>query len=542
MISTVANTRDLILDLQHVPCKFFRQGACTAGQNCPFSHSLEPEMEMRVCKYFQRGNCKFGARCALAHVLPNGRRVNHSSLLNSHTQQQQQQQQQHRNGSLQLGNRIEPTTVGGASALHSGLLQLQDDDGENDRGEEDEGRKIASPKPIRPLSDALPTALSSVGSKSPTRHLPGSVDTDAIGYIARTGPLATSVPNNLFLDSSSTLLMTRANEMMANNGKPHSHFIGPHTTAHSYVRQYGNGTTPIYNHGLLVAEALASAQSPRQYSFDERSIASSSINGNNNFIPGSPSVDGSPRRLSFTNSADVHRNHHQPSHHHHSHYLQPKSPLSSEAATWRMTPLTISTTNTEDDFEDPTFEEDFVPSSLHEEVFTMAQLERRSLGKTPPQSSGLISPLTSLSIADYSSPPMEDQHQQQQEHHHSSPPSHSLRGSPSASRFGSIFGMEVRPDSLEPIGPVGDEYSKHGSPLRQELEVTQPQQPPQPKTAWRNTPSTKSAGPPLQQIRESEIVKITRLSSEENDAALQKALINRIKQEEEMQFQMDEEA
>ena len=531
--SALTNTWDLILDLQHVPCKFFRQGACTAGQNCPFSHSLEPEMELRVCKYFQRGNCKFGARCALTHVMPNGRRVNHNSLLNNNNQQQ------HRNGSLQLGNRIEPTTVGGASALHSGLLQLQDDDSEIDRGEEeDKGRRIASPRPIRPLSDAVPTVLSSVGSKSPTRHLPGSVDTDAIGHIARTGPLATSVPNNLFLDSSSTLLMTHANEMTASNGAPHSQFIGPHTTAHSYVRQYGSGTTPTYNHGLLVAEALASAQSPRQYSFDERSIASSSGNGNNNFIPGSPSAEGSPRRLSFTNSADVHRHHHHLSHHHHPHHLQPKSPLSSEATTWRMTPLTIPTTNTEDDFDDPTFEEDFVPSSLHEEVFTMAQLERRSLGKTPPQSSGLITPLTSLSIADYSSPPLEEK----RHHQPSSPPSHSLRGSPNASRFGSIFGKELRGDSFEPIGPVGDEYVKNGSPLRQELEVTQPQQPPQQKTAWRNTPSTKLSGPPLQQIRESEIVNTARLSSEENEAALQKALINRIKQEEEMQFQMDEEA
>lgn len=56
------------LDLQHVPCKFFRNGTCTAGENCPFSHSLETERP--ICKYFLKGNCKFGPKCALSHALP----------------------------------------------------------------------------------------------------------------------------------------------------------------------------------------------------------------------------------------------------------------------------------------------------------------------------------------------------------------------------------------------------------------------------------------------------------------------------------------
>jgi hypothetical protein len=35
---------DNAANLAHVPCRFFKQGACTAGDSCPFSHSL-PERE-----------------------------------------------------------------------------------------------------------------------------------------------------------------------------------------------------------------------------------------------------------------------------------------------------------------------------------------------------------------------------------------------------------------------------------------------------------------------------------------------------------------
>ncbi|KJR87514.1 uncharacterized protein SPSK_01481 [Sporothrix schenckii 1099-18] len=58
----------------HVPCKFFRQGACQAGNSCPFSHDIGTAIET-VCKYFAKGNCKFGPKCANMHLLPDGRRV-----------------------------------------------------------------------------------------------------------------------------------------------------------------------------------------------------------------------------------------------------------------------------------------------------------------------------------------------------------------------------------------------------------------------------------------------------------------------------------
>ncbi|CAG8971378.1 hypothetical protein HYALB_00006928 [Hymenoscyphus albidus] len=60
----------------HVPCKFFRQGMCQAGSACPFSHDLASTND-NVCKYFAKGNCKFGPKCANVHVLPDGRRVNY---------------------------------------------------------------------------------------------------------------------------------------------------------------------------------------------------------------------------------------------------------------------------------------------------------------------------------------------------------------------------------------------------------------------------------------------------------------------------------
>lgn len=38
----------------HVPCKFYRQGACQAGKACPFLHSDEPLQERAPCKYFTK--------------------------------------------------------------------------------------------------------------------------------------------------------------------------------------------------------------------------------------------------------------------------------------------------------------------------------------------------------------------------------------------------------------------------------------------------------------------------------------------------------
>lgn len=43
----------IAVDTSHVPCKFFRQGACQAGQACPFSHDLTNTSD-NICKYFAK--------------------------------------------------------------------------------------------------------------------------------------------------------------------------------------------------------------------------------------------------------------------------------------------------------------------------------------------------------------------------------------------------------------------------------------------------------------------------------------------------------
>lgn len=69
-------------NVSHVPCKFFRQSICQAGDKCPFSHDLSNDTQM-ICKYFQRGNCKFGSKCALLHITPDGKQVNKKSIVSA---------------------------------------------------------------------------------------------------------------------------------------------------------------------------------------------------------------------------------------------------------------------------------------------------------------------------------------------------------------------------------------------------------------------------------------------------------------------------
>ncbi|KAH8645800.1 hypothetical protein BX600DRAFT_519371 [Xylariales sp. PMI_506] len=95
----------------HVPCKFFRQGACQAGSACPFSHDIGAAAET-VCKYFAKGNCKFGPKCANIHVLADGRRINYGK--NGITIGQP----------LHLGNRMNPSTSYNTnSALTSSFMR-----------------------------------------------------------------------------------------------------------------------------------------------------------------------------------------------------------------------------------------------------------------------------------------------------------------------------------------------------------------------------------------------------------------------------------
>lgn len=57
--------------LGQVPCKFFRNNGCSAGDACPFAHTLPGEGQAKaVCQWYLKGSCRFGHRCALAHILP----------------------------------------------------------------------------------------------------------------------------------------------------------------------------------------------------------------------------------------------------------------------------------------------------------------------------------------------------------------------------------------------------------------------------------------------------------------------------------------
>ncbi|KAJ4355115.1 hypothetical protein N0V95_003197 [Ascochyta clinopodiicola] len=181
----------------HVPCKFYRQGACQAGKACPFLHSDEPVTERAPCKYFTKGNCKFGHKCALAHILPNGHVVNanmgrgHFGRVNIHSQD---------------------------PPLNSSLLTMQ--------------AHMAPMQPAYPYSahddpyampkahyDMIPTIDTTFSSHPPSNYgsppndnarlalspvqkglsvmdvpLPASFDSQGISHMARYGPIASSVP------------------------------------------------------------------------------------------------------------------------------------------------------------------------------------------------------------------------------------------------------------------------------------------------------------------------------------------------------------
>jgi hypothetical protein len=52
------------LDTSHVPCKFYRQGACQAGKACPFLHSDAVE----ACKYYRKVGAAAKVKIRLVRV------------------------------------------------------------------------------------------------------------------------------------------------------------------------------------------------------------------------------------------------------------------------------------------------------------------------------------------------------------------------------------------------------------------------------------------------------------------------------------------
>ncbi|KAK4195696.1 hypothetical protein QBC40DRAFT_18027 [Triangularia verruculosa] len=205
----------------HVPCKFFRQGACQAGNACPFSHDLSSAAE-NVCKYFAKGNCKFGPKCANIHVLPDGRRINYG-----------------KNGvtigvppGVTLGARVNPTTYHqpASSALTSSFMRadapyntapfaLQDEIYSHQLALEtgvptidttsytsNPASAYGSPRDEEPSRFGLGLSPNIKGLSVLDAPLPASFDSNGISHAARGGPWPSSVPAQFGLDSPSSSL------------------------------------------------------------------------------------------------------------------------------------------------------------------------------------------------------------------------------------------------------------------------------------------------------------------------------------------------
>ncbi|KAG9229126.1 hypothetical protein BJ875DRAFT_446249 [Amylocarpus encephaloides] len=207
----------------HVPCKFFRQGACQAGSACPFSHDLASTTD-NVCKYFAKGNCKFGPKCANVHVLPDGRRVNYKSGAPMAA------------GQLNIGGRLNTDLYhqqSSGSALTKGFIRA------NAGPVSPYGQQYSPfanqdesypPLPRQSIDINVPTIDTSYASHTTSNYgsprdddatrfglglspvaakglsvldapLPASFDSNGVSWIARHGPMASSVPAKFGIES-----------------------------------------------------------------------------------------------------------------------------------------------------------------------------------------------------------------------------------------------------------------------------------------------------------------------------------------------------
>ncbi|KAK3111765.1 hypothetical protein LTR53_012652 [Teratosphaeriaceae sp. CCFEE 6253] len=199
-------------DTQHVPCKFFLQGACQAGRMCPFSHDLEATTRPAVCKYFAKGGCKFGRKCALLHITADGMVVNRVPP-----------------PMFQAGPSYPPpphNQTGAYAQPPPGLLSMQaqsleqrpNGDGTQDFEHYQYGPRNGYEQPIdmtftsasptygSPQNDRLATSPPQQGLSVLDAPLPNSFDSNGISMAARNGPFAASVPSRFGVESPSSSL------------------------------------------------------------------------------------------------------------------------------------------------------------------------------------------------------------------------------------------------------------------------------------------------------------------------------------------------
>ncbi|KAH7081383.1 hypothetical protein BKA63DRAFT_530440 [Paraphoma chrysanthemicola] len=190
----------------HVPCKFYRQGACQAGKACPFLHSDEPLTERAPCKYFTKGNCKFGQKCALAHILPNGHVVNrHNAGGGGHFSRMNipHGPELPANSSLlTMQAHMAPMQPGYPYGLH--------DDYASQKNQYDMIPTIDTTFSSHPGSNygsppnengRIPLSPKQKGLSVMDVPLPASFDSQGISHMARYGPIASSVPATFLANS-----------------------------------------------------------------------------------------------------------------------------------------------------------------------------------------------------------------------------------------------------------------------------------------------------------------------------------------------------
>lgn len=290
----------------HVPCKFFRQGACQAGNACPFSHDLGAAAE-NVCKYFAKGNCKFGPKCANIHILPDGRRINYG-----------------KNGvtigvaPINLGSRVNPSTYHhpSNSALTNSFM----------RGDNVPAYTATSPYAIpsddryghqlgrQPsIENGLPTidttyssnpasvygsprdedanrfglGLSPVTTKGLSvldAPLPASFDSNGISHAARYGPWPASVPSKFGLESPSASLSAakdgRTSEtlkLLHTSAFGSSEHLGSSGLGSSDTNGYAMGSSPPVGSGNSRLVSTAGAGGAGDEYFGKRAMHSSSL-------------------------------------------------------------------------------------------------------------------------------------------------------------------------------------------------------------------------------------------------------------------------
>ncbi|EGD79466.1 hypothetical protein PTSG_10032 [Salpingoeca rosetta] len=74
----------------NVRCRYFVHGACTRGEQCPFSHDMAAKPD-NTCKFYLAGSCHYGDRCRYDHVRPKKKTASQSKSSAAAAKRQRQQ-------------------------------------------------------------------------------------------------------------------------------------------------------------------------------------------------------------------------------------------------------------------------------------------------------------------------------------------------------------------------------------------------------------------------------------------------------------------